>query len=161
MHMMNTVGIRTTARVARGLQLAVSHAQRKVRRRSARFTPSNIPGIMLRNRLSTMAADSRGGQNWVKIRNPAVDAMIDLVMAARTPEDFYAATRALDRILLWSFYYIPALGAPGYRLVYWDRFGRPEDAPPLLRSAWLDTWWWDEAKAARVEAGLSTLLSED
>ena len=95
------------------------------------FTPSNIPGIMLRNRLSTMSADSPGGQKWVKIRNPAVDAMIDRVMAARTPEDFYAATRALDRILLWSFYYIPALGAPGYRLVYWDRFGHPEDAALL------------------------------
>ena len=124
------------------------------------FVPGFVPGIMLRNRLSTMAADSPGGQNYGKVRNPAVDAMIDHIMAARTPEDFYAATHALDRILLWNFYYIPGLGAPGYRLVWWDRFGRPEDPPRMQRPVWIDTWWWDEEKAARVERGLDELASE-
>ena len=56
-------------------------------------------------------------------------------MAARTPEDFYAATRAIDRILLWNFYYVPGLGSPGYRLVYWDKFGKPEHDLRLLRFA--------------------------
>ena len=121
------------------------------------FTASNVPGIMLRNRLSTSAADSDGGQNWGNIRNPAVDAMIEHVMAARDIDDFYSATRALDRILLWSHYYVPGLGAPGYRLVYWDRFGQPKNPPRLLRPAWLDTWWWDEAKARRVAEGMAAL----
>ncbi len=125
------------------------------------FRPSYTPGLMLRNRLGSASADSPAGQNWGNIRDPAVDAMIEHILAARTPEKFYAATRALDRILLWNFYYIPGLGAPGYRLVYWDKFGIPEDRPPLQNPAWYDTWWYDEAKAARVAAGLAELEAEE
>ena len=156
MNMMNKVGIATTARALEISNWLYRMRSGKFEGGQISFVPGFIPGIMLRNRLGTEAADSAGGQNWNRVRDPAVDAMIDHVMAARTPEDFYAATRALDRILLWNFYYIPGLGAPGYRLVYWDRFGRP-DQPPLQRSAWLDTWWWDEAKAERVRKGLAAL----
>jgi len=121
------------------------------------FIPSNTPGLTLRNRFSSASADSPAGQNWGNIRDPAVDDMIEHVIEARTPEDFYAATHALDRILLWNFFYIPGLGAPGYRLVYWDRFGIPADRPPLLNPAWYDTWWYDPAKARRVKEGLATI----
>ena len=156
MNMMNRVGIATTARNLEVSNWLYRMRSGKFEGGQISFVPGFVPGIMLRNRLSTAAADSAGGQNWGRIRDPAVDAMIDRVMAARTPEDFYAATRALDRILLWSFYYIPGLGSPGYRLVYWDRFGRPEHSP-LQRPAWLDIWWWDEAKAEAVRQGLATL----
>ncbi len=157
MNMLNKVGIATTARAVETSNWLYRMRNGKFEGGQMSFVPGNTPGVMLRNRLGTASADSPGGQNWGRIRNPAVDAMIDHVMAARTPEDFYAATHALDRILLWSFYYIPGLGAPGYRLVYWDRFGQPADQPDLERAAWLDTWWWDEAKAARVERGISEL----
>jgi microcin C transport system substrate-binding protein len=110
--------------------------------------------------LGTASAESEGGQNWAGIRNKAVDAMTEHVMAARTPEDFYAATRALDRILLWNFYYVPGLGSPGYRLVYWDKFGRPESGLRLLRPEWLSTWWWDESKAERVRTGMAELTGK-
>ena len=86
-----------------------------------------------------------------------MDALIDHVLAARKPDDFYAATRALDRILLWNFYYIPGLGSPGYRLVYWDKFGIPDYPHGLQRAAWLDTWWWDDSKAERVRKGMAEL----
>ncbi|MCY4013124.1 MAG: extracellular solute-binding protein [Gammaproteobacteria bacterium] len=156
MNMMNRVGIATTARNLEVSNWLYRMRSGKFEGGQMSFVPGFVPGIMLRNRLSTAAADSPGGQNWGRIRSPAIDAMIDHVMAARTPEDFYAATRALDRILLWSFYYIPGLGSPGYRLVYWDRFGRPEQ-PPLQRPAWFDTWWWDDERAERVRRGLATL----
>ncbi|MCB1691850.1 MAG: ABC transporter substrate-binding protein, partial [Pseudomonadales bacterium] len=125
------------------------------------FIPSTTPGLTLRNRFSSAAADSRAGLNWSNIRDPAVDDMIEHIIDARTPEAFYAATHALDRILLWNFYYIPGLGAPGYRLVYWDRFGMPKDAPALLNPSWYDTWWYDPAKARRVEEGLSSLEEDE
>ena len=153
MNAMNRVGIATTARNLETSNWLYRMRNGKFEGGQISFVPNNIPGVMLRNRLGSESADSAGGQNWNRIRDPAVDALIEHVMAARTPEDFYAATRALDRILLWSFYYIPGLGAPGYRLVYWDRFGQPEDPPSLLRPAWLDTWWWDEVKAERVTEG--------
>jgi microcin C transport system substrate-binding protein len=86
-----------------------------------------------------------------------VDALIDLVLAARTADEFYPATRALDRVLLWNFYYLPGQAQPGYRLVYWDKFGQPAGAPPLQRSTWLDAWWWDEQKATRIRDGITDL----
>ena len=157
---LNRIGIKTSARAMETSNWLYRTRNGKFDGTHMGFTASNVPGIMLRNRLSTSAADSEGGQNWGNIRNPAVDAMIDHVMAARNIDDFYAATRALDRILLWSFYYVPGLGAPGYRLVYWNRFGQPTDPPRLLRPAWLDTWWWDEEKAQVVAEGMAELTGK-
>ena len=160
MGMLNMVGISTTARAPEISNWLHRMRSGKFEGGQFSFVPPNIPGLMLRNRLSTASADSQGGQNWNRIRDPAVDAMIDHVMAARTPEDFYAATRALDRILLWNFYYVPGLGAPGYRLVYWDRFGQPVHKLRLQRSAWLDTWWWNESKAETIREGMAELTGK-
>lgn len=55
-----------------------------------------------------------------------------------------------------NFYFIPTMAQPGFRLVYWDKFGQLT-TPPLQRVAWLDTWWWDETKAKRVRAGMAEL----
>ena len=85
---------------------------------------------------------------------------IDL-LEAKDPESFYAATRALDRVLLWNFYWIPGLAMPGYRLVYWNRFGQPDHDMSLQRSSWVDTWWWDPVKAERVIQGKKELASGD
>ena len=157
---LNRIGIETSARAMETSNWLYRTRNGKFDATHMGFTASNVPGIMLRNRLGTSAADSDGGQNWGNIRNPAVDAMIEHVMAARNIDDFYAATRALDRILLWSFYYVPGLAAPGYRLVYWNRFGQPDDPPRLLRPAWLDTWWWDEEKAGVVAEGMAELTGK-
>jgi len=156
MKMLNRVGIQTTARAPELSNWLYRMRNGKFDGAVLAFEPGNTPGLQLRNRFSTTSANTESGQNWNRIRDPAVDAMIDHVLAARKSEDFYAATRALDRILLWNFYYIPGLGTPGYRLVYWDRFGIPENRPRLRRIAWIDTWWWDESKADRVRSRLST-----
>ena len=155
--MLNMIGIRTSLRT-----LEVSNWLFRMRNDQFdgtchNFEPPNIPGIMLRNRLGSASADTPGGQNWSNIRDPAVDAMIDHVMAAREPEELYAATRALDRIMLWNFYYINGLGSPGYRLVYWDKFDQPQFDFRLQRSGWIDTWWYDEAKAENVRVGMAKL----
>jgi microcin C transport system substrate-binding protein len=160
MRMLNMIGIQTTAR-------SPEYSNWLYRMRHGLFDgatqtliPSNIPGILMRNQFGSASADLPGTQNWGRVRNPAVDAMTDHIMAARTPEDLYAATRALDRILLWNFYRIPGLGSPGYRLVYWDKFGIPEHDLKLLRVPWSDTWWWDEAKAERVRRGMAALIGD-
>lgn len=157
MNMLNMVGIYTTAKAPELSNWLYRMRNGKFDGGSASFVPSNTPGLQLRNRFGTASANTESGQNWIRIRDPAVDAMIDHVLAARKSEDFYAATRALDRILLWNFYYIPGLGSPGYRLVYWDKFGRPEHRQGLQRAAWLDTWWWDDSKVERVRKGMSIL----
>lgn len=158
---LNLIGIATTARAPEISNWLYRMREGKFDGGVYNFRPSYTPGLMLRNRLGSKSADSSAGQNWGNIRDPAVDAMISHIINARTPERFYAAAQALDRILLWNFFYIPGLGAPGYRLVYWDRFGIPEDSPPLQNPAWYDTWWYDDTKAKRVLEGLAELEESD
>ena len=54
---------------------------------------------------------------------PAVDSLIEAVIGARNVDELYAATRALDRVIMWSFYFIPLGSQPGFRLTHWDKFG--------------------------------------
>ncbi|MBJ40500.1 MAG: hypothetical protein CMD83_18930 [Gammaproteobacteria bacterium] len=157
MSTLNKVGIATTARSPE-----VSNWEYRMRKGmfdggAANYIPSNTPGLELRNRFSSHSANQEYAQNWPRIRNPAVDTLIDKVLQSRDQASFYAATRALDRVLLWNFYYIPGMAQPGFRLVYWDKFGQPDDVPNLQRVAWIDTWWWDEAKSARVREGMAEL----
>ena len=70
--------------------------------------------------------------------------------AAKSREDLVTRVRALDRVLLWDFYMIPHFYISADRLLYWDRFGRPEIVP--TEGLAIDTWWYDKAKAARLEA---------
>ena len=90
------------------------------------------------------------GSNHAGIQHDAVDAMVMQVLNARTKEELTAAQRALDRILLWNFYLIPLISIEGPRVLYWDKFGRPPfDAE--FRTGFPDTWWFDEAKTARIK----------
>ena len=123
---------------------------------SRNYDPTYMPGLELRNRFGSAAADVDYGLNWAGIKNPAIDGLIESVMKARTSEDLYAATRAIDRVLLWHFYFIPTPSAPGMRLAFWDRFGEVKN-PSLRRVPYIDAWWWDAEKAAAVEAGIVSL----
>jgi microcin C transport system substrate-binding protein len=124
------------------------------------FAPSSRPGQLLKAKFGSAAAEGPWGTNWNNVRNPAVDAMIELISTARDPEVFYSATRALDRILLWNFYNVPAMVAPGVRLAYWNRFGMPQGQPRLGSTAWLDTWWWDSEKSAQIDSGMAELTGK-
>ena len=156
---LNQVGISTTA-----VAPEVSHWQHRMRTGKFDgsgyiFIPGNMPGLDLRNRFGSAAADQEYGLNWAGIKSPVVDFLIDQIIKARTARDLYAATRALDRVLLWNFYMVPGMGQPGYRLVAWDKFGEVNSGP-LSYVPVIETWWWDEAKAKRVEAGLAALEAE-
>jgi microcin C transport system substrate-binding protein len=117
------------------------------------FLPDYTPTLLVSNSFSSASAQQAFSYNWAHVENPAIDDLIIKMYAARNMRDFVAATRAIDRILLWNFYFIPGMSKVNYARVYWDRFGRP-DHGTLQRIAHLDTWWWDDEKAARIEAGL-------
>ena len=65
------------------------------------------PGNEQREFWGSQAADQPGSQNTIGIKNPAVDALIDKVIFAKDRADLVAATKALDRVLLWNFYVVP------------------------------------------------------
>ena len=116
----------------------------------ASWGESLSPGNEQRDFWGSRAADLPGSRNVVGIKNPAVDAMIERVIYAKSREELVAATRALDRVLLWNFYVVPQWTYPYTRTARWDRFSRPQTMPKYGRSAFPSIWWWDEAKAAKL-----------
>ena len=108
------------------------------------------PGNEQRGFWGSQAADQPGSLNLIGIRNPAVDAMIDQVIFAKNRADLVAATKALDRVLLWNHYVVPQWTYGKQRTARWNRFGRPDPLPKYGASAWPTIWWWDAAKAAKT-----------
>ncbi|MFL9825477.1 extracellular solute-binding protein [Rhodoplanes sp. SY1] len=108
------------------------------------------PGNEQRGFWSTPAADQPGSQNSVGIKNPAVDALIEKVIFAKDRAELEAATKALDRVLLWNFYVVPQWTYGKQRTARWDRFGRPATMPTYGAAAFPTIWWWDAAKAAKT-----------
>ena len=108
------------------------------------------PGNEQRGYWGSQAADLPGSQNLVGIKNPAIDALIDRLIFAKSREELVAATRALDRVLLWNFYVVPQWSYPKQRTARWDRFARPDRLPEYGISAFPDIWWWDGERAAKL-----------
>jgi len=100
---------------------------------------SPSPGNEQRGRWSSAAADAEGAYNIVGVRSPAVDAMIKAILAARSNEDFVAAVRALDRVLISGFYIVPLYYAPEQWIAYSAKLGRPDKTP--LFGVELSSWW--------------------
>lgn len=85
-------------------------------------------------------ADIEGGQNIGGIKNPIVDDLVSRISKARTVVELQPASRALDRVLLWENYVIPHWYISNWRVLYWNKFGRPKFQPPYAVGA-IETWW--------------------
>jgi microcin C transport system substrate-binding protein len=116
------------------------------------WAQSQSPGNEQREYWGTTAADKRGSQNTIGIKNPVIDQIIEQIIFAKTREDQIAATRALDRVLLWNHYVVSQFYRPDKWLPHWDRFGHP-DKNPDYDIGFPTLWWWDAEKAARVAKG--------
>lgn len=114
----------------------------------ATWGQSQSPGNEQRNFWSTVAAETKGSRNYAGIEDPVVDALIDQIIQAPTREDLVAATRALDRVLLWGHYVIPHWHIRVERLAYWNKFSQPEIHPRFGTD--LYAWWVDAAKVAAL-----------
>ena len=111
---------------------------------------TQLPGNELRDYWSSQAADQSGSDNMIGIKNPAVDAMIEHVVFAKTYEDLVAAAKALDRVLLWNHYVVPQWSYNKVRTARWDRFSHHNPLPKYGMSAFPSLWWWDADKAAKT-----------
>jgi microcin C transport system substrate-binding protein len=108
------------------------------------------PGNEQRGSWGSQAADQPGSANLIGIKNPAVDAMIDEVIFAKSHADLVAATKALDRVLLWNHYVVPQWTYGKQRTARWDRFAHPDPLPQYGASAFPSVRWWDAQKAAKT-----------
>jgi microcin C transport system substrate-binding protein len=116
----------------------------------ATWPESLSPGNEQRDYWGSQAADTPGSRNYIGIKNPAVDALIERVIFAKNRAELVAATRALDRVLLWNQYVVPQFTIDKVRTARWDRFGRPDQLPQYNEPAFPTVWWWDADKATRI-----------
>lgn len=116
---------------------------------TTRFTMQLNPGIELFNYWGSEAASMEGTANQAGIKDPVVDALIETVIAAKSREELVTATRAIDRVLRASHYWVPHWFKAAHHIAHWDKFGRPALKPKYARGI-MDTWWYDEAKAAKL-----------
>lgn len=107
------------------------------------------PGNEQRSYWGSAAADEPGGYNYPGIKDPVLDRLIELVIAAPDREELVIRTRALDRVLLWGHYGIPQWGSSKTRILSWAKFGRPAEVP--LQGVSYDTWWHDPEKMRLLE----------
>jgi len=110
---------------------------------------SESPGNEQRAYWHSDSADQPGTRNYAGISDPVIDKLVEMVIAAPTREELVQRTRALDRVLLWGHYVVPNWHLNADRLLYWDKFERPQVTPDNGTS--IDFWWWDEDKALAVE----------
>lgn len=115
------------------------------------FGQSHSPGNEQRDFWGSEAADREGSRNTIGIKNAAIDKLVDKVVFAKDRTDLVAATRALDRALLWNFYVVPQWHYPYDRVATWDIFGRPE-VLPSQNPAYVSAWWIDSAKLTALRA---------
>ncbi len=116
----------------------------------ASWAQSLSPGIEQRGYWGSVAADQPGSRNYAGIKNPAIDTLVDRVIFAKNRAELVAATKALDRVLLWNHYVVPQWTYGRQRTARWDRFGRPQVMPRYGAAAFPTVWWWDAQRAAKT-----------
>ena len=112
------------------------------------FAQSRSPGNEQRNYWSSSAVKRPGSRNWIGVSNPAIDSLIEKIVAARSRKNLVIATRALDRVLQWSHFVVPQWHIRSDRVAWWDKFGRPRIKPKY--GVGFASWWIDPNKDAIV-----------
>lgn len=116
-----------------------------------RFSFSTTPGDSLRTYFSSQAAATKGSQNLSGMVDPAIDSLIDTIIAAKTRPELVIACKALDRVIRAGRYWIPHWYKASHWIAYWDMFARPAMGKPRFARGIPETWWYDPQKAAKLE----------
>ena len=115
------------------------------------WSQSMSPGNEQFDFFGSEAAERDGSRNYGGISNEAVDELIRQIVQAEDRDELIALTHALDRVLLHNRYVIPGWTLRASRIAYWDRYSHPESLPEYA-IGFPTIWWWDEEKAAALEA---------
>lgn len=119
------------------------------------WSQSNSPGNEQREYWHSSSSDNPGSRNFIGLKDPAIDALVESLIAADSRQELIDSARALDRVLSWGYYVIPNYYADTWRVAYWNRLGRPAIAP--LYDYGLMTWWQERDQAiARPSDGAAS-----
>jgi microcin C transport system substrate-binding protein len=114
------------------------------------FSMQLEPGTELKQWFGFETAED-SSRNLMGLADPAVDSLIDTVVAAQTADDMHAATRALDRVLRAKGFWVPEWFKAVYTVAYYDMFEHPENLPPYALGE-TDFWWFNADKAEALKA---------
>ena len=103
------------------------------------FPQSNSPGNEQREFWTSGAADNPGSRNFIGLRDPAIDQLVENLINANSRQSLVNHARALDRVLLWGYYVIPNWHIKTWRVAYWNHIGHPDVSPKY--DVGIDTWW--------------------
>ncbi len=107
------------------------------------FPESMSPGNELRNMFHSVSADKKGSRNYIGIKDPVVDMLVDSIIMSKNREDLIVACHALDRVLLNGNYLVPNWYINTHRIAYWDKFNRPKQTPLYYNpKEWMISSWW-------------------
>lgn len=106
---------------------------------STGFNNSLSPGIEQTGRWGSAAAKAEGSFNLAGVADPAVDAAMEAMLRARSKEDYVAAVRVLDRLLISGNYMVPTQHNNQQWLAYWNYLEHPQKTP--IYGYQLPTWW--------------------
>ncbi len=103
------------------------------------FGQSNSPGNEQREYWHSVSADNPGSRNFIGLKDPAIDTLVEQLIAADTRQELITHTRALDRVLLWGHYVVPNWHIKTWRVAYWSHLAHPQVTP--RQDIGLMTWW--------------------
>lgn len=133
------IGVAANVRLVDEVQYQRRRAQFDFDMMIGAWIASPSPGAEQRARWGSMSANMHGAYNICGVASPAIDAMIDAMLAAKSREDFIAAVRALDRLLISGFYIVPLFYTPDQWIAYSSKIGAPEQTP--MFGVALDALW--------------------
>ena len=111
---------------------------------SIAFQGTHNPGAEYADLFGSEAARTEDSGNLAGVSSPAVDALINRMVNARSRPELIAACRSLDRAITHSHVLIPQWSATTHRMAFNDRrLARPAVVPPYVDGeGWaMDVWW--------------------
>lgn len=149
---LGTLGIEASLRLVDAVQYRARVEDFDFDMTIERFSMSATPGDAMRAFFSSQVASTKGSYNLAGIASPAIDAMIEKIIAADNRADLTTACHAFDRLFRAGRYWVPQWYAKTHRLAYWDLFSHPAKPPRYAQGVGApDNWWYDAAKAAKTE----------
>lgn len=103
------------------------------------FSQSSSPGNEQREYWHSAAADNPGSRNFIGLKDPAIDLLVDRLINANSRDELITRTHALDRVLLWGHYVVPNWHIKTWRVAYWSALTHPQITPQY--DLGLLTWW--------------------
>ena len=124
-----TLGIEATLRMVDAVQYRARLEDFDFDMTVERFSMSATPGDGMRPFFSSQAAATKGSYNMAGIADPAIDAMIELIISAQNRIDLTTACHVFDRLFRAGRYWVPQWYRSTHPFAYWDVFDHPKTLP--------------------------------